>query len=101
MNRLKLFFALSIIITLITGNAFAQDTVKKSSAKLLPPPILDQMPAFPGGQIAFSRFVTNHLQYPEVARLIGLTGKVYVSFVIDKDGSITEVMPLKCMGAGC
>ncbi|HTE00739.1 MAG TPA: TonB family protein [Mucilaginibacter sp.] len=101
MYRPKLFFALSIITTLITGNAFAQDTVKKSSIKLLPPPVFEQEPLFPGGLTAFSKFVTNNLQYPEVAKLIGLTGKVYVSFAIDKDGSVTDVKPIKCMGAGC
>jgi protein TonB len=48
----------------------------------------DIRPAFPGGTAAFSRYVSKNLKYPEVANLIGLSGKVYVNFTIEKNGSV-------------
>lgn len=58
-------------------------------------------PAFPGGTPAFSRYILKNLKYPDVAAVIGLTGKVYINFTIEKNGSVTNVKAIKCLGAGC
>lgn len=51
-----------------------------------------QMPSFPGGgDTAFVSFIKKNLTYPKEARRQNITGKVYVMFVIEKDGSITNV----------
>ena len=41
------------------------------------------------------------MNYPKQARRMGIEGKVYVQFVVDKDGSVTSVRAVKGIGAGC
>lgn len=60
-----------------------------------------QEPGFPGGFSAFSQYISKNLKYPDVAAIIGLTGKVYVNFSVDEDGNVADVKPTKCLGAGC
>ena len=48
----------------------------------------DVMPEFPGGEAAFVNFISRNVKYPKVARENGIQGKVIVSFVIEKDGSV-------------
>ncbi|MEQ8243206.1 energy transducer TonB [Fulvivirga sp.] len=55
----------------------------------------------PGGYQAFYEYVGKRLKYPAQARRMGIEGKVYVQFVVDKDGSLTEVQAVKGIGAGC
>ena len=55
----------------------------------------------PGGYQAFYQYVAKKLKYPAQARRMGIEGKVYVQFVVDKDGSLTEVQAVKGIGAGC
>ena len=59
-------------------------------------------PATPvGGMEAFYKFVRKNLKYPSQARRMGIEGKVYVQFVVDTDGGITDVKAVKGIGAGC
>lgn len=53
--------------------------------------IVEEMPVFPGGDEALRNFVTNNVNYPEEASKQKLHGRVYVCFVIDKDGSVVNV----------
>ena len=55
----------------------------------------------PGGYQAFYDYVGKKLKYPAQARRMGIEGKVYVQFVVDKDGSLTDVQAVKGIGAGC
>ena len=52
---------------------------------------LDQTPSFPAGQRALMEWLSCHVKYPAVAEENGIQGCVIVKFVVDKDGSITEV----------
>jgi len=45
--------------------------------------------------------MSKNLKYPEVARLIGIDGRLVVSFVVNKDGRIVQATPENCIGAGC
>jgi protein TonB len=63
--------------------------------------IVEQQPAYPGGMGAFYQFVQKKLKYPSQARRMGIEGKVFVQFVVDKKGNITEVVAVKGIGAGC
>ena len=53
------------------------------------------MPSFPGGQGAMFEFIANNIQYPIVAEENGVQGRVLVSFVIKKDGSLSNVRVVK------
>lgn len=57
--------------------------------------------SFDGGNAAFYRHVSNKIKYPTQARRIGVEGKVFVEFVINRDGTITDVKAIKKIGAGC
>lgn len=48
-------------------------------------------PEFPGGRTALMKYLAEHLRYPEQEMEIGITGKVYTQFVVEKDGSIAYV----------
>ena len=50
-----------------------------------------QMPKFPGGGPALDHFIKANMKYPEAARKAQKQGKVYVQFVVEKDGSITDI----------
>ncbi len=52
--------------------------------------IVENMPEFPGGELALRKFIANAIKYPVIAQENGIQGKVYVNFVVDKDGSVTQ-----------
>lgn len=59
-------------------------------------------PATPkGGYEAFYKYVSDEMRYPAQARRMGIEGTVYVQFVVEKDGSITDVQAIRGIGAGC
>ena len=59
-------------------------------------------PASPkGGMPAFYKYIGDKMKYPAQARRMGIEGKVFVEFVIGKDGSISDVKAVKGIGAGC
>jgi len=63
--------------------------------------IAETMPSFIGGIEAFYKFVGKNLKYPAQARRMGIEGKVFVHFVVDKDGSLSDIKVVKGIGAGC
>ncbi|MFZ9981913.1 MAG: energy transducer TonB [Cyclobacteriaceae bacterium] len=54
-----------------------------------------------GGMSAFYKFVSSKLKYPPQANRMGVEGKVYVEFVINRDGSIVDARVVRGIGAGC
>ena len=99
MNRLKLFFTVFIIIAIVQGS-LAQDTAKKASDNHAITSF-ERRPIFDGGTSAFNKYIIKNLKYPEVAKIIRLSGKVIVSFMVDSDGSVIDAKPVNCLGAGC
>ncbi|MDH5609321.1 MAG: energy transducer TonB [Cyclobacteriaceae bacterium] len=63
--------------------------------------IVEDQPEFPGGISAFYKYVGDNMKYPAQARRMGVEGRVYVRFVVDKDGTVREVEAVKGIGAGC
>lgn len=54
-----------------------------------------------GGMSAFNEFLAKNMVYPRQASRMGVEGKVFVQFVVERDGSITNVQAIKGIGAGC
>ncbi len=52
--------------------------------------IVEDMPEFPGGELALRQFIANAIKYPVIAQENGIQGRVYVTFVVDADGSVSE-----------
>lgn len=53
--------------------------------------VVEQMPSFPGGPSALMKYLSENVKYPVVAQENGVQGRVVVSFVVEKDGHITDV----------
>jgi len=64
-------------------------------------PFPSKKAVFPGGMSAFYQYLKENLKYPEVAKSLGIKGKVYIEFTIEKDGSITNVHLQRGIGGGC
>ena len=62
--------------------------------------IVEDQPTFPGGDAALMQYLTNNLRYPTMAREAGIQGTVFVTFVVERDGSITDVRILRGVGGG-
>jgi protein TonB len=56
---------------------------------------VDQKPEFPNGQDALMRYLMENLRYPQDARNERIQGTVFVTFVVEKDGSVTDVRTLR------
>jgi protein TonB len=61
---------------------------------------VEKMPEFAGGQEALLRYLRSHLRYPGSALAAGVGGKVFMSFVVGADGTISDVTILKGLGYG-
>jgi periplasmic protein TonB len=63
--------------------------------------VVEQMPEFPGGEKSMRKYLGDNIRYPQMARESGITGTVYVSFVVSKSGQISDVKLLRGIGGGC
>lgn len=63
--------------------------------------VVEEEPKFPGGMEALYKYLGQNIKYPQLARENGITGKVYVTFVVEKDGSIANPRILRDIGGGC
>jgi len=52
--------------------------------------IVEDMPEFPGGELALRQYIANAIKYPVIAQENGIQGRVYVTFVVNTDGSIAD-----------
>jgi protein TonB len=63
--------------------------------------IVEQMPEFPGGEEKLFEYLGKNIKYPSMARENGITGTVYVTFVVEGNGEISDVKKLRGIGGGC
>lgn len=63
--------------------------------------VVESMPSFPGGDVARMKYLQENIEYPQMARESGIQGTVYVTFVVETDGSVTDVRILRGIGGGC
>ena len=72
---------------------YIEDTIPKRSVSV--------MPLFPGGDEALLAHLARSIRYPAMARDAGVQGPVFLSFVVEKDGSVTQAKVLRGIGGGC
>jgi TonB family protein len=114
-SRLIILFLLAAGLQ-FTGFAQAKsDTTKKNTVKLDSAAMktlaadadttvydaVEQMPSFPGGDNARVDYLQETLNYPTLALKRGIEGRVFVTFIIEKNGSISHVRVLRGIGGGC
>lgn len=72
-------------------NVIKEEQNESESNKIFNGDDVDQQPSFPGGTNAFNTFIVSNLKYPVVAQENGIQGRVVVKFIVEKDGSISNV----------
>lgn len=63
--------------------------------------VVEENASFPGGNKAWAKFLNKNLKYPKMAKRMGIEGRVYLSFIVDKDGQISDIEVLRGIGGGC
>ncbi|MDD4576682.1 MAG: energy transducer TonB [Bacteroidales bacterium] len=63
--------------------------------------VVEENPMFPGGDEARMNFLRENIKYPQMARESGIQGTVYVTFVVEPSGNITNIKILRGIGGGC
>ncbi|MDO7886180.1 energy transducer TonB [Hymenobacter cheonanensis] len=87
-------------LTTSVGKDGAENTPSTAPTSSEPFVAVEKMPEFTGGQAALLRYLQKHLRYPSSALAAGVGGRVFMSFVVGADGSISEVTILKGLGYG-
>ena len=95
---MKKWIALFVLLFIAEQLVFAQ--VDTADAPLIFTPV-DFDAEFPGGFAELVMFVCMNVDYPEQARKAGVEGKVFSSFCIERDGSVSNIEILKDIGYGC
>lgn len=62
--------------------------------------VVEEWPSFPGGEEARLRFLSENIRYPQMAREAGIQGTVFLTFVVERDGSVTDVRIVRGIGGG-
>jgi TonB family C-terminal domain len=63
--------------------------------------VVEQMPQFPGGEVAMNQFIADNLKYPELSKKDKTSGRVYVRFVISKEGKLCDAQIVRSLDAYC
>jgi protein TonB len=63
--------------------------------------IVEEMPDFPGGTQKLADYLAKNIKYPQMARESGIQGRVFISFVVEPDGSVSNVNVMRSLGGGC
>ena len=63
--------------------------------------IVEEQPSFPGGEEKLFEYLYSNIKYPQVAKENGITGRVFLTFVVEKDGSIANPKVMRDIGGGC
>ena len=63
--------------------------------------VVEIMPEFPGGIAALHAYLYENIEYPRMAREAGISGIVYLSFVVGTDGKLSDISVLRGVGGGC
>ena len=63
--------------------------------------VVEENPTFPGGETKLYKYLGESIKYPEEAKELGIQGRVFVNFVIETDGAVSNVKVLRGIGGGC
>jgi periplasmic protein TonB len=106
---MKVFLSCFVVFVSFAASAQKEDTIIVAPSPPLPVTVVecgesflypDSMAHFPGGTAAMSYFIQTHIRYPEIEKENDVKGTVYISFVVEKDGSITQVTAEKTVPKG-
>lgn|SRR5574344_1682055 len=95
---LSLFAAL-IMVFAFSLNVNAQE--KKSDNSDVVFTVVENEAEFPGGVEAMNRFMAENIKYPTLAKQKNIEGKVIISFIVEKNGTLSDIRTIKDIGEGC
>lgn len=86
-------FALLVPTALSTCFIMAQTTAPVSNGdEVYEMAVVERQPEFAGGEAALFKYISSHVNYPQAAMESGIEGKVFVEFVVGKEGSVRDVV---------
>lgn len=80
------------------------ETTSEANAEVKEEPVftvVEEMPEYMGGVNELYKFLGNNIKYPQEAKTAGISGRVFVSFIVENDGEVTNVKVLRGIGYGC
>jgi protein TonB len=63
--------------------------------------VVEDAPEYPGGEEARMKYLRDNIRYPAIARESGIQGTIFITFVVERDGNITDVRVVRGIGGGC
>ena len=93
-NKILLAFA---VFFCTAGLAVAQDNSFDEEIFM----VIETQPEYPGGVDSLYAFVARNINYPAEAKAQKIEGRVFVTFVVEKDGTLSNLKILRDIGAGC
>lgn len=88
------------VITKSVKNKVEKDTIPSKKENVVFTNV-EVLPTFPGGITAFSKFLQENLKYPAAAKENKIQGRVFVGFIVEKDGSLSDFEVKRGIGSGC
>lgn len=115
---MKNILGLSLLFTILNSTIYSQTEVKKTTQQSVNTNnnkpaannnssqlflFAQTMPSFPGGESKLREYIIKNFNYPDYERTHGISGTSNVSFVVEKDGSLTDIKVVKGVpkGSGC
>ncbi|MDY4789426.1 MAG: energy transducer TonB [Bacteroidales bacterium] len=98
LKPLSLFAAL-IMVFAFSLNVNAQE--KKSDNSDVVFTVVENEAEFPGGVEAMNSFMAENIKYPTLAKQKNIEGKVIISFIVEKNGTLSDIRTIKDIGEGC
>jgi len=81
------------------GNSNVKQVTEEDTNKIFTS--VEQSPEFPGGNVAFGKYLSNNIRYPAIAKENNVQGKVFLNFIVERDGSLTDIKLIRGIGSGC
>lgn len=78
-----------------------QETQEEEKEEVTIFTVVEEAPDFPGGEAALYKYLNDKINYPQMARDQNIQGRVFVTFVVERDGSIANPKVLRDIGGGC
>ena len=78
---------------------FEEEPEEESADKIFL--VVEEDAEFPGGREAWTKFLNKNLKYPKQAKRMGVEGNVYLSFIVDRTGTISDISVIREVGGGC
>ena len=92
-------FAMLVMVFAFSLNVNAQE--KKSDNSDVVFTVVENEAEFPGGVEAMNRFMAENIKYPTLAKQKNIEGKVIISFIVEKNGTLSDIRTIKDIGEGC